>query len=75
MEDFSIPLHTLITDGQGGSAMLIKILNRLGIHASACTLSRYIQHKRSNRIDTINLCLNPDSFTVVSADNIDFMHS
>ena len=71
-------MHTLITDvidSQGGSAMLIKILNRLGVCASADTLSRYIQHKRSNRTDAINLCLNPDSFTVVSADNIDFMHS
>jgi len=77
-EDYSMPLHTLIADvidSQGGSAMLIKILNRLGVCASADTLSRYIQHKSSNSTDTISRCLNPDSFTVVSADNIDFLHS
>lgn len=41
--------------------------------ASADTLARYIQQKHSNRKPTINRCLNSDSFTLVSADNIDFM--
>ena len=56
-EDYTIPLHTLVTDiidGQGGSAILIKVLNRLGVCASADTLSRYIQHKNSNRTDAIH---------------------
>ena len=38
----SIPLHILIADlveGQGGSAWLHKILNRLGVCASADTLT------------------------------------
>ncbi len=77
-DDYTIPLHTLVTDiidGQGGSAMLIKILNRLGACASADTLSRYIQHKNSNRTDAICDYLGTDSFTIVSADNIDFLHS
>ena len=50
-EDFTIPLHTLITDtieAQGGSAMLIRILNQLGACTSSDTLARYIQHKSSN---------------------------
>ena len=44
----SLPLHTLLTDmidSQGGTALLVKILNRLGICASADTLSRFIQYK------------------------------
>lgn len=72
IEDYTIPLHTLITDvidGQGGSAMLIKILNRLGVCASADTLSRYIQHKCTNRTDAIHQYLSSDSFTVVSANS------
>ncbi len=44
----SRPLHQLITnvvESQGGSALLIKILNRLGVCTSADTLSRFVQHK------------------------------
>ena len=77
-EKYTIPLHTLITDlieGQGGSATLIKMLNQLGLCASADTLARYIQHKGINKETAMNCCLNSDSFTVVSADNIDFLHS
>ena len=77
-EKYTIPLHTLITDlieGQGGSATLIKMLNQLGLCASADTLARYIQHKSINKETAMNCCLNSDSFTVVSADNIDFLHS
>ena len=51
-EDFTIPLHTLITDivdGQGGSALLIRILNRLGVCSSLKSLNRYMQDKRANR--------------------------
>lgn len=55
-EKYTIPLHILLTDlveGQGGSSMLIKILNQLGVCASADTLARYIQQKHSNRTPTI----------------------
>ncbi len=39
----SVPLHTLVTDtvdSQGGSALLIRLLNRLGVCASFDTLNR-----------------------------------
>ena len=42
----SIPLHTLVTDTIdrcSGSTELIRILNRLGVCASADTLARFIQ--------------------------------
>ena len=77
-EDFTIPLHTLITDivdGQGGSALLIRILNRLGVCSSLESLNRYMQDKRANRENCINHALSSDSFTVISLDNIDFVHS
>ena len=71
----SMPLHTLLTDtveSQGGSALLVQILNRLGVCASADTLSRFIQYKvtKGDKPD-----IKPDTFTVISADNIDFLHS
>ena len=77
-EDFTIPLHTLITDtieAQGGSAMLIRILNQLGTCASSNTLAHYIQHKSSNRKNIMLQCLNMDGFSVVSIDNINFVHT
>ena len=46
----SMPLHTLMTDvveSKGGSALLVQILNRLGVCVSADTLSRFVQHKVS----------------------------
>ena len=55
--------------------MLIKILNRLGACASADTLACYTQHKCSNQKSTMDQCLNQDSFTVVSVDSINFLHS
>ena len=74
----SFPLHTLVTDlvdSQGGSALLIKILNKLGICASSDTLYRHIQYKVGSN-STKQKFHNPnDSFVVVSGDNIDFMHS
>ncbi len=74
----SMPMHTLLTDtidSQGGSASLIKILNRLGVCAYADTLSRFIQFKASTFQKNKVRDLLPDTFTVVSADNIDFLHS
>ena len=41
----SMPLHTLMTDveeSQGGSALLVQILNCLGVCVSADTLSRFV---------------------------------
>ena len=74
----SMPLHTLMTDvveSQGGSALLVQILNRLGVCVSADTLSRFIQYKVNTCDQQEMKYLKPDTFTVVSADNIDFMHS
>lgn len=66
----SFPLHTLladIVDGQCGPALLIKILNRVGICSSGETL---IQLKVNQRLELEGL--SPEAFTVISADNIDF---
>ena len=74
----STPMHTLITDvveSQGGSTLLVRKLNRIGVCASADTLSSFIQHKVSTCDEDGMKYLTPDTFTVVSADNIDFMHS
>ena len=74
-ENYTIPLHLLITDtvvSQGGSAMLIKMLNPLGACISSDTHARYIQRKSTHRIDIMLKCLNIDGFSVVFVDNIDF---
>ena len=47
-----LPLHNFTTDcidSHGGSAMLVKILNRLGVCLSADTLARSIQHYITER--------------------------
>lgn len=75
----SFPLHTLIADtieACGGSTRLLRILNRLGVCVSADTHARYVQYR-------VQKCkeegpMNPyprNAFTIVSADNIDFIHS
>ena len=74
----SMPMHTLITDvveSQGGSSVLVKILNRLGVCSSADTLARFIQHKQCTSDQNQFRHMSRDAFTVVSADNHDFMHS
>ena len=74
----SFPLHTLLADiveSQRGSTLLLQMLNRLGICASADTLSRFIQFKVSHDDKPDLKYLKPDTFTLISADNIDFMHS
>ena len=74
----SFPLHTLLADiveSQRGSTLLLQMLNRLGICASADTLSRFIQFKVSHDDKPDLKYLKPDTFTSISADNIDFMHS
>ncbi len=71
----SMPLHTLLTDTIESQVLLVKILNHLSVCASADTLSRLIQYKVSTFRENKMKGLSPDSFTVVSADNTDFMHS
>ena len=74
----SMPMHTLLTDiveSQGGSSVLVQILNRLGVCSSADTLARFIQHKRGTSEQHQFRCMSKDAFTVISADNLDFMHS
>ena len=74
-----LPLHNLITDtvdSLGGSALLIRILNRLGVCSSADTLARSIQYRVQEREKRgAEQECSPNSFTVISADNIDFLHS
>ena len=73
----SLPMHTLITDvveSHGGSAHLIKILNRLGLCASKDTLSRFRQTKIENLGLPCTDQFSSSSFIIVSADNIDFLH-
>ena len=68
----SVPMHTLLTDmveSQGGSSVLVRTLNRLGVCSSADTLARFIQHKRSACEYPCIKHLTKDAFTVVSADN------
>ena len=46
---YNNPLHTYITDqieGQGGSALLIKLMNQLGACSFSNTLAYYIQTKQ-----------------------------
>ena len=74
----SLPLHTPITDvidSQGGSALLVKILNRIGVCASLDSLSRFVQFKSLAQNVSDHDYLSPESFTLVSADNIHFLHS
>ncbi len=76
----SRPLHQLITnvvESQGGSALLIKILNRLGVCASADTLSRFVQYKVHTGVLKAMKCKDmkcKDTFMALSVDNIDFRH-
>ena len=74
----SFPLHTLITDTVetcGGSSRLQMVLNRLGACASIETHSRYVQYRVENRIkEGLMSELPANSFMVVSADNLDFVH-
>ena len=70
--------HTLVTDmvdSQGGSDLLIKLLNRFGVCSSVDTLSRFMQYKvKDTSFESNSKHLKPESF-ICSADNIDFLHS
>ena len=74
----SIPMHTLMTDlveSQWGSSVLVRVLNRLGVGSSADTLALFVQFKRTASDQQHFKHLSKDAFTLVSADNLDFMHS
>ena len=75
----SMPLHNLITDlvdGLGGSALLVKMLNRLGVCSSADTLARAIQYQVTERENRgVQSECSSTAFTIISIDNIDFLHS
>ena len=75
----SFPLHTVLADVVetcGGSVRLLKILNRLGVCASADTHARYIQYRIQQKKEEGPLHgYGNNAFTVVSADNLDFVHS
>ena len=75
----SLPFHVLITDlvhSQGGTSQLIRILNRLGVCASADTLSRFVESKIASDKGQQQLSefYDSDSFAIVSVDNIDYVH-
>ena len=73
------PLHLLLTDyidSQGGSAELVRNLNRVGAVASTDTHHRYVQYQVQKRIsEGLTHSLDKRQFTVVSIDNIDFLQS
>ena len=69
-----MPITDLV-ESQGGSSVLVKLLNGLGVCAFADTLARFIQHRVGSSDDHQFKHLSQDAFTVVSADNLDFMHS
>ena len=75
----SFPIHTLIADAiktWGGSNKLVRVLNRLGVCASSETHDRYIQYRVKKVLEEGPMAKFPgDAFTLVSVDNIDFIHS
>ena len=74
----SVPLHVLMTDiieNQGGSSLLIRTLNRVGVCASADTLSRFMQFKVNHFGSTVQQYTDSEILAVVSADNVDFLHT
>ena len=72
-----MPMHILIADlieSQGGTALLIQALNRLGVCSSQDTLKIFIQSKADTKKGK-HPCtgyFNSSSFTVISVDNTDF---
>ena len=72
-------LHHLVADTVevcGGSRQLIKILNRLGMCVSTDTHDRLVTYVAEKQKTTEPFSeLSPHTFTVASADNIDFLSS
>ena len=75
----SFPLHTFLTDAIetcGGSSRLVRLLNRLGVCASADTHSRYVLYRVQATINDGPLSGYPmHALTLVSLDNLDYVHS
>lgn len=75
----SFSLHTLIADAIetcGGSTRLMRLLNYLGACTSPETHAQYVQYQVQRRKDEGPLAGYPDNaFAIVSADNLDFIHS
>ena len=72
----SYPMHILLSDiidGQGGSVLLTKVMNRVGVCSSSDSLSRFIDHTSKNMCLLSNKPSKAESFTIVSAD--DYLHS
>ena len=71
-----LPLITDVVESLGGSTQLVQILNRLGMCSSADTLARSIQYRvQEHEHRGPEQECHPRSRTIVSADNIDFLHS
>jgi len=76
----SFPLHSLLTDAIetcGGSSRLelIKLFNCLGICTSVDTHARYVQYRVKKSVEDGAMSGYPqDALTLVSADNLDFVH-
>ena len=71
----SMPMHTLLADliqCQGGSHLLIKIMNRIGVCSSFDALQRYMHYTISQ---PPGLNDTDDTLQIVSVDNLDFLHS
>ena len=75
----SFPLHTFLTDAIetcGGSSRLVRLLNRLGVCASADTHSRYVLYRVHATINDGPLSGYPmHALTLVSLDSLDYIHS
>ena len=75
----SFPIHTFIADAIQtcqGSKRLLRLLNRFGVCASADTHARYVQHRVEKVKEEGPMTGYTDNtFSVVSVDNIDYVHS
>ena len=62
---------------QGRTAFLIQALNKLGVCSSHDTLKQFIQRKLDAQVKNhpYSTLFNLNTFTVISVDNIDFLHS
>ena len=74
----TVPIHTFVTDVVetcGGNTRLVRFLNRLGVCASMDTHARYVQYRTTKSLKHGVMSDYPqDAFTVVSVDNLDFIH-